>query len=98
VALAVGDLNGDGRPDIVVANEGPNGDPGSVTVHLQDGAHPETFLSAVSYHGYQGPQCVTIADFDRDGRMDLLIGDDGPSVRLQTSTLGTFGSSIQLYY
>jgi len=52
VALTIGDLNGDGNPDIVTANTIMNADgtgSSSVSVLLQDPANPGQFLSAASY-------------------------------------------------
>src|SRR5436189_63435 len=61
IDVAVGDLNGDGKPDLVVANLGP-APTGSVSVLLQDAAQPGVFLSATSYAGFGQPLSVTIAD------------------------------------
>lgn len=74
-SVAVGDVNGDGRQDVVVAEYGCG-----VEVFLQDGAgvlQPATFLpSAQSYQ-------VRVADFDGDGRQDLLaLGWSDTTARL----------------
>lgn len=90
-SVAVGDLNGDGLPDIVVANSGLSGFPGSVTVLLNDPNHPGTFGSPQYYQGYFGPFSVAIGDMDGDGRPDLVIADGGVEVRYQNpASPGTF--------
>jgi hypothetical protein len=92
VALAVGDLNADGKPDVAVACEGLPGYPGAVSVFLQDSATPGALLTAVNYTGAYGPMGVAIADMDGDGRPDLVLADGDIIVRLNSPTTpGTFG-------
>ncbi|MCE1228900.1 MAG: VCBS repeat-containing protein, partial [Firmicutes bacterium] len=85
--LAVGDVNGDGLPDIVVANAGLPGWPGSVSVFLQDPrtiANGETQIHLKApdlYRGYYGPLSVVIADLKGDGHPALVIADGSPSIR-----------------
>src|ERR1700719_328192 len=65
--VAIGDLNGDGKPDIVVANPSLN----NVGVFLNTGngtLGPGTFL-AVSGR----PDSVSLADLNSDGHLDLLL-------------------------
>src|SRR3954447_17846297 len=61
-ALAVGDFNGDGRPDLVV------GTVSGLAVMLNSGH--TTFGPAVAT-GIAQPAPVAIADFNRDGKLDL---------------------------
>lgn len=60
--LAVGDFNGDGRPDLVVGMES------GLTVMLNLGH--ATFGPAIST-GLSQPAPVAIADFNNDGKLDL---------------------------
>jgi hypothetical protein len=91
-ALAVGDLNGDGSPDVVVACAGLPGYPGSVSVFIQGGIIAGALLPAVNYTGTWGPMGVAIADMDGDGHPDLVLADGDIVVRLNNATApGTFG-------
>lgn len=95
-ALAVGDLNGDGKPDVVVANAGLPGFPGSVSVLLQNASTPGALLTAVNYSGVWGPLGVAIGDMDGDGRPDLVLADGDIVVRLNNGP-GTFGPPLFFY-
>ena len=67
-ALAVGDLDGDGRPD-VVATDPSNA---QVFVVLQD--DEESGLGAVTtYPGLVGGSALRLADLDGDGRDELIV-------------------------
>src|ERR1019366_1775319 len=95
VALAIGDLNGDGNLDIVTANTIMNVDgtgSSSVSVLLQDAGNPGRFLSAVNYPTGFSPVGVAIGDLDGDGRPDLAVADTtGISLLMQSPAApGTF--------
>jgi hypothetical protein len=75
VSVAVGDVNGDGKPDLVLASDCANSSNcanGSVGVLLGDGNG--RFQAAVSYSsGGQGAESVAVADVNGDGKLDLLV-------------------------
>ncbi|MDP1831868.1 MAG: VCBS repeat-containing protein [Geothrix sp.] len=97
-ALAVGDLNGDGRPDVAVACAGLPGYPGATSVFLQGGIVAGALLPAVNYTGAWGPLGVAFGDMDGDGRPDLVLADGDIVVRLNSAiTPGTFGSPYFFY-
>ena len=71
IAVAVGDFNGDGRPDLAVVNAGDN----NVTVLLGQGGG--TFNILKSYATGLNPISVAVGDFDSDGNLDLAVVNQG---------------------
>ena len=74
VRAAVGDVNGDGVPDRVYA-VGPGG--GSL-VRVVDGATGADLLTATATYeaGFTGGLFVVTADFDGDGRSEVVVSPD----------------------
>src|SRR5262245_7789541 len=68
LSMALGDFNGDGRPDLAVAN----GTDVSVLRGLGDGTFGTPMRLAVGDH----PRSVVVADFNADGRPDLAVVSD----------------------
>lgn len=90
-AVALGDLDGDGRLDIAAANE--EGDNLSVLVNLGDG----TFAPPVIHGPMAAPHTIAMADLDLDGRLDLVSTSavsSGISFFRNTGG-GTFASPIR---
>jgi len=66
---AVGDLNGDGKPDVVVGNVSPN----TVTIFINNGAGA---LTATRFPAVSHPVfAVTLADLNNDGHLDILVSE-----------------------
>jgi hypothetical protein len=80
-SVAIGDLDGDGRPDVVVANAGLPGYPGTVAVFRQSGTTAGLLLDPDLYRGYYGPLSVAIADLKGDGHPALVVADGSPAIR-----------------
>jgi hypothetical protein len=76
--VAVGEVNGDGKLDLLVTNEcGIDCTQGTVSVLLGNG--DGTFRGATSYaSGGSIPLSVATADVNRDGKVDLVVVNCGP--------------------
>jgi len=76
VTVAVGDFNGDGRPDLAVtnsANTSSGAVPGNVSVLLGNG--DGTFQPARTLNVGITPAFVAVRDFNGDGRQDLAVAN-----------------------
>jgi hypothetical protein len=67
----VGDLNGDGKPDLAVSNKINN------TVSVLSGNGDGTFQPQQTYAVGSESMSVAIGDFNGDGRRDLAVADGG---------------------
>ena len=101
-SIVVRDLDGDGRPDIVV------GGSDAVSVLLQDGANPGKFLAATSFTAEDANE-IAVADVNGDGHPDIVLASGpthpvvagvtttNPGVLLQSATTpGTFAVAADL--
>ena len=88
--LAVGDVNGDGLPDIVIGNSAEErpGKPrasGQNFLWLNDPKQPGTFIDATATHlpAYEDDtQDIALADVDGDGDLDMVVANESPPNRL----------------
>jgi hypothetical protein len=81
--LAIGDIDGDGAPDLVVADADSTKSPGTSAVWLlmQDINNPGHFLEPVSLISTTNVSQAVIADINGDGAPDVVVADspDGES-------------------
>ncbi len=97
--IAIADVNGDGLNDLVITDPGPTGGAApTVSVLLQDAAHPGQFLAAVSYPTAPGSLAtsIVVTDVNGDGHPDIVIGGtNAVSVLLQSASGGgTFMAAV----
>jgi hypothetical protein len=89
LSVAVADVNGDGKLDLLVANSG------SSTVGVLLGNGDGTFQSAVAYSAGSIYSPAVVADVSGDGKLDLLVGNyPGSVAALLGSGDGTFQSPL----
>ena len=82
-AIAIGDVNGDGKPDLAAAVSSGNGV--SVLVNKGNGS----FLPRRDYRTGREPWSVAIADLTGDGKRDLVTANAGAnSVSVLANTTG----------
>jgi hypothetical protein len=68
--MALGDVNGDGHLDIVLANQGSN----SATILLGNG--DGTFAAPVDYAVGDEPLAIRLGDLDQNGALDLVTAQE----------------------
>jgi len=92
-AVAMGDINGDGKTDIVVSNLAA----GTVSVFLNTtpaGASTATFAAPVSFNVGTSPQHVALADLNRDGRLDIITANASSNTLSMLANSTAIGSTV----
>jgi uncharacterized repeat protein (TIGR01451 family) len=97
-AVVIGDFNGDGKPDIAVANLG------SANVSILLGNGDGTFKGAVNSPAGPAPYALAVGDFNRDHKLDLIVispgdattGTPGVANILLGAGDGTFQPPVQI--
>jgi hypothetical protein len=67
-SVAVGDFNGDGIPDLAVAD-------GSASVSILLGNGNGSFRAGATYQLMHAPTSIAVGDFNRDGKLDLVTAN-----------------------
>ena len=92
VAVTAGDFNGDGRPDLAVANDDSAGTVSVLLNTTAAGAGIPSFALQTTFAAGVNPASVAAADFNGDGKPDLAVANDATagtvSVLLDTTAAG----------
>jgi len=101
-AIAIGDVDGDGKVDLAVANDG------SGTVSLLRNTSSTTtisFATKVDFTTDVNPYSVVIGDIDGDNKLDLAVanygfssGGNNVSILRNTSSIGTINFATRVNY
>ncbi|MES2734428.1 MAG: IPT/TIG domain-containing protein [Bacteroidota bacterium] len=96
-SLAIADLDGDGRPDIAVANRGTQ----TISL-LRNVGHAGNiaFANKVDFPAPSAPFHLRMADLDGDGKPEIILAHDGATVSVyqNTSIPGTLALAARANY
>ncbi|MCA6402768.1 MAG: VCBS repeat-containing protein, partial [Cytophagales bacterium] len=96
LSVSIGDLDGDGKADLAVANKGSN----TVSVFRNTGsAGTISYAAKVDFAADEGSYSVSIGDLDGDGKADLAVANynsNTVSVFRNTGSAGTISYAAKV--
>ena len=93
-SVALGDLDGDGKPDLAVANSGSN----TVSVYRNMSSNGSigagSFAIPIDFTTGTRPRSIAIGDLDGDGKLDLAVTNQGSGTVSVFRNMATSGSIV----
>jgi|GEM_PF-474602 len=74
--IATGDLNGDGKPELITANNGSNNMSVLVNTAGPGVFTASSFAPAINYATANGSRSVAVGDLDNDGKPELVLANN----------------------
>ncbi|MDE3144368.1 MAG: T9SS type A sorting domain-containing protein, partial [Bacteroidota bacterium] len=96
-SVSVGDIDGDGKPDIAAANYTSN----NIAVFLNTSSGSINFAAHSDFTGGTNPSSILIGDIDGDGKSDLAFSNynsNTVSVLRNTSSIGSISFAAKSDY
>jgi hypothetical protein len=91
-AVVVADVNGDGKPDLISANVGPNLTYHNISVDTNNGSG--IFVSNTTVNVGQQPDGLVAADVNGDGKIDIITANFGDSTLTVLTNNGNGGFKL----
>lgn len=97
VYVAAGDVNGDGRADIVTGTGGDDTSDALSHVKVFDGLTGDLYSSFFAYGGFSGGVRVAAGDLDGDGLAEIVTGT-GPGAGPHVKVFRADGGELQSFF